>query len=212
MTRITQIGIFIIALFNFNFSLAQIKGLTENGDEVILMEDGTWYYLEEKETEINSLPLNPTIFEKTPLATFPVRSGKSNMTVFINPKDWKFFKSESNPNAEFEFRHMGDEIYGLVVNEKLEIAIESLKDIALKNARRAAPDTQVEEAEYRIVNGKKLIAMKMSGTIQGMKLFYFGYYYSSQAGSTQLLTYTTQSLKEKNLPHMEMFLNGMIGD
>lgn len=191
---------------------AQIKALTEEGDEVYLLEDGTWHFVEEKDFQKISIAENSIEFIKNTKATFPVKSKKTNQVVYLNPKEWTFFKSENNPSAEYEFRHVDDEIYGIIINEKFEIPIEALKDIAVSNAKKVAPDTKVEALEYRIVNGKKLIAMKMIGTVHGLKLFYFGYYYSSSSGSTQLLAYTIDSIKERNLQAMEIFLNGLVGE
>ena len=78
----------------------------------------------------------------------------------------------------------------MLIAEKTEIDVELLTNIAYENALEAAPDVKIVQKEYRTVNGLEVVMMKMSGTIQGVKFIYFGYYYSSAEGAFQFLTYT----------------------
>ncbi|OKS89220.1 hypothetical protein RG47T_4703 [Mucilaginibacter polytrichastri] len=50
----------------------------------------------------------------------------------------------------------------------------------------------------------------MSGTIQGIKIKYLGYYYSDQKGTVQLLAYTSAMLYKEARAEMETFLNGLV--
>ena len=53
---------------------------------------------------------------------------------------------------------------------------------------------RLSKSRYRIVNGIEVLMMQMSGTIQGMRFTYYGYYYSNSNGTIQLLTYTGENL------------------
>jgi len=96
----------------------------------------------------------------------------------------------------------------MLIAEKLEIPIESLRNIALQNAKNAAPDMRIIREEYRNVNGNNVLMMQMQGTVQGIKFTYYGYYYSSANGSVQFLTYTSQNLFEGYEGDMQELLNG----
>ncbi len=98
----------------------------------------------------------------------------------------------------------------MVIAEGIQVEREALINLAISNARNAAPDVKVIEKEYRTVNGKKIIYMKMQGTIQSIKFTYLGYYYSDKTGSTQLLTYTASNLVEKYKPEIFDLLNGLV--
>ena len=60
----------------------------------------------------------------------------------------------------------------------------------------------------RQVNGTELLCLQIKGTIQGVAFIYFGYYYSSDAGTVQMITYTGQNLFEEFQSDFEEFLNG----
>ena len=83
-----------------------------------------------------------------------------------------------------------------------------MAQIALENAKKAAPDARIVKEEYRVVNGNKVIYLEMEGTIQGIKFKYLGYYYSGRSGSTQYLTYTGANLVGEYKKDIERFLNG----
>ena len=81
---------------------------------------------------------------------------------------------------------------------------------ALKNAKEAAPDATIAKEEYRIVNGKKVLMLTITGNIQGINFIYFGYYYSNKSGTVQFLTYTAQNMYDGYLSECETLLNGLV--
>ena len=201
--------IVISLLFSFNI-LAQINAVTENGDAVLLYQDGTWSYLDNSMTSIEEIPLSEMKFLKSKESSFLVKSKNINIGIWINPKEWTFSKSVDNEDAEFEFSKKGEDLYGMLISEKIEIPVATLKNIAVENARGAIPDIKIMKEEFRMVNGVKVLMLQMGGTIQGMKIVYYGYYYSNSKGTVQLLTYTGQNLFAEYLPVIEMFLNGFV--
>ncbi len=200
----------ILLLLTVPSIYAQINAITETGDEVILYEDGTWKYLNDSVNVDTEILRNETEFLKGEHLTFLVKSNKINIGIWINPKNWSFTKANDGDVFEYQFQKKGDDLYGMLITEKIQIPIEALTDIALENAKSAAPDIKIIKKEYRIVNGIEVLMMQMSGTIQGMKFTYYGYYYSNSNGTIQLLTYTGENLFPVYLNDMEEFLNGLI--
>ncbi len=197
---------FAMVLFSFG-AVAQERAVTEEGEEVVLYRDGTWKYVND-EDKPKKIKTNAKKFEKAATSSFLVKCSKVNFGIYINPKDWTFTKGEGG--AEYDFVKKGDDIYGMLITETLEIPLESLKDIAIENARSAAPDLRVVEEEYRMVNGIKVLMMKMVGTIQGIEFAYLGYYYSNSSGSCQFITYSGVSILEQNKEQCELLLNGFV--
>jgi len=199
-----------ICLLTFLFTQAQKKAVTENGDEVFLYEDGTWKYKNEKEIKANETLLNPKKIKKNEDATFLLKSNKLNIGVWLNPKKWSFKKADTNTEAEYEFQLKDGDLYGMAITEKVEIPLETLKYIALENGRGAAPDLKIIHEEYRMVNGVKVFMMQMNGKMQGIKFSYYGYYFSSEKGTIQLITYTSQNLLKEYMKDCEELLNGFV--
>ena len=190
---------------------AQKKAITETGQEVILNDDGTWSYLNSEDEEPSlKISLNSEEFNKSEDSNFLLKSKKNNIGFWLNSKKWEFKKAESNPDAEYELQRRGEDLYGLILTEKIEVPLENLRNIALENGKDVAPDLQIVKEEYRIVNGQKILLLQMNGTMQGIKISYYNYYFSNSNGSTQFMTYTSQNLLNSYLKDCEELLNGLV--
>lgn len=200
----------IVFLLISSFVFAQEKALTETGDEVILYEDGTWEYVDQSVSEEREVPMNPNSFTKPEKATFLLKSKNINTGFWIDPKKWSFIKSTDNPDAEYELNLREGDLYGMIITEKIEIPLETLKVIALENAKSVAPNLEIMREEYRMVNGIKVLHLEMKGTIQGIKFTYFGYYYSNEKGTVQYITFTAQNLMDEFKEDVEELLNGLV--
>ncbi len=202
--------IFALAFFGVLTVQAQQKAVTEVGDEVLLFENGTWKYANKEAETSTFVPTNTDLFEKDEDATFLLKSTKVDIGVWLDPTEWSFQKSQDNLEAEYELQLKGEDLYGMIIAEKVEIPIENLKEIALENGRDAAPDLAVVQEEYRIVNGQKVLFLQLNGTLQGIKFTYYGYYYSSPTGTVQFITYTSQGLLNSYIEDCEKILNGFV--
>ena len=200
-------------IFSAVYANAQTRAVTSNGDEVILYKDGTWKYLNDSVVQNETfarVDTNKTKFLKNPAAAFLVKSNKVNNGVYIDPKKWTFKKEGDGQAAEFGFTSKTKDIYGMLITEKIEMPLETLKMAALKNAQEAAADIAIVKEEFRSVNGQLVLLMQMRGTIQGMKFTYLGYYLSSPKGTLQFVTYTSTNLVEEYRKDLEELLNGLV--
>jgi hypothetical protein len=203
-----RLPILCVLVFFATAVLAQKKAVTETGEDVFLYDDGTWKYAQEAADTPAEIPTNPKTFEKNPKSTFLVKSNNVKVGVWLDAKKWTFKKAVSNEDAEYEFQMKGSDLYGMMITEKIEIPLTTLRNIAVENGRAVAPDLRIVREEYRTVNGLKVLLLQMDGAMQGIKISYYGYYYSSPNGTVQFITYTSQSLLQEYIPECENFLNG----
>src|SRR5690625_2763209 len=200
----------LIAALGINLVQAQLRAVTEIGEEVILYQDGTWEYLNSEELLEKEIPLNKNNFKKDDESTFLLKSKRLNIGVYVNPKKWTFTKGTDNPDAEYEFSLKEEDLYGALITERVEIPIESFRIMYLENALTMVTDIKIVKEEYRMVNGLKVLFLQMNGTFQGIKFSFYGYYFSNSKGSMQLITYTSQNLIEAYKSESEKLLNGLI--
>ena len=203
--------LFFVASILVNVCHAQQRAITDTGEEIIIYTDGTWQYVDEALQAETQISTNPTPFTKDESATFLAKSSVVDVGFWLNPKRWKFEKGGgNNSDTEYEFSLIGGDLYALAITEGLHIPLESWPDIALENARNADPNMQLTLAEYRTVNGIDVLLLRMDGNISGIALTYLGYYYSTENGAVQLLTYTGTQTFEKYRKDAFELLNGLV--
>lgn len=189
---------------------SQQLGITDTGETVILFDDGTWKYQEESIEAESKIPTNPQIFTKDEESSFLLKSKVLNIGLWLNPKEWTFNKASSNEDAEYELYLKNEDLYAMVITEKAEIPLKTLRKIAIDNARLVAPDLKVVHQEYRNVNGIDVLNLQMDGTVEGLKFTYYGYYYSNENGTVQLISYTAQNLIDSYREDADKLLNGFV--
>jgi hypothetical protein len=179
----------LLCFFTFNVIAAQ-KAVTEEGNIVILNGDETWLYEDDRDSSEIEIKTNPTFFKKPTNSNFVLKSTRNNSAFALNTKEWTFVKSKSDEKGiEYNLNLKAGDLYGMVITERIEIDLEKLAELAIKNAKEADPDVKVVKKEYRVVNGKKLIYMEMIGTIESIKFKYIGYYFSDSSGYTQFVVF-----------------------
>jgi hypothetical protein len=188
---------------------AQKRAVTDTGEEVILYDNGTWKYVKEDDQKKAEIPTNPAPFIKNKDASFQVKSKTIEISIWLNTQKWNFKKSKEGEDTEYEFNLKGKDLYAMLLTEKIEVPLESLRTVAIENAKEAAPDMEIKEEEYRTVNGKKMLYLRMDGTAQGIKFTYMGYYYSDTGGTVQFVCYTAQALVDEYKASAIELLNGL---
>jgi hypothetical protein len=190
---------------------AQIYGTTDEGLRVQLNEDGTWKYLE-RDTAAVVIITNNKPFVKPGTAVAFKKSSENSVVIHYNPAKWKSVAKKNNEDAEFEFTHVKGSGYAMVITEQIEIPLENLKNIAYETLVENAPDAKIDKAEYRTVNGLKVLHLEMSGTMQGIKFVYYGYYFSNEKGTTQMVCYTAKNLLKDYQMDFDDLLNGLTAE
>jgi len=189
--------------FNSVFSADVQEATTKDGKAVILKSDGTWAYAEAAK------PLSAGEVIKPANATRSVQSDKGFYEIWFDPAKWKVSKSASPPK-EFEITHVSGDGFGFSIVERISMPFDTVKNVAVENAKKVAPDLKVYETEYRTVNGVKIMVLKMGGTLQGIPFVYYGYYWSGKAGTLQVVMYTSENLFSEFFPDFVQFLNGVV--
>ena len=110
--------IFFIIIIN-TLSVAQINAITENGDTVLLKNDGTWEFKTEySELDSNSeftVDTNYTPFFKSDLARKVVKGQNVNYELWYDSNKWELTNTASNPSAEYIFKYKHGEAYCMII-------------------------------------------------------------------------------------------------
>jgi hypothetical protein len=170
------------------------RAKTEDGREVILKDDGTWYYV--------------GAARKDKKASEIYQGKRGTFVLALVPGVWKKAEKTSNAVAEAEFRHKDGDAMAMVIAERLSIPLATLKEIVMRNIRKVDKEAKIVEEEKRTVNGNDVLFLTINAKVQGIPFTYMYYLYSGDAGTIQLLTFTGQNLFKEYKQDMEAFLNG----
>lgn len=181
--KIRLLAPFLVAMFLFSACSSGTTTMTSTDSTSIPQEDAT--------------------------ETGSVSGAQVDYTIAYDSSKWTAIPGESNGDAEYEFEHVDGDVYALIIAERIEMDLESLKEIALVNAQSVAPDAQIVFEEDRTVNGVQVHVMKIDGTIYGIGFEYYGYYYGGAAGTIQFITYTSSNLLAEYEADLTELLNGL---
>ena len=185
----------------------EIAARTIDGRDVILHPDGTWQYSEEKKSSSESTSGLPQFFK--PISSTVLLKGKRvKYGLWYDRSKWIVDQDIDNASAEYELTHVEGDRYIVIIPERIQIPLETLRIAAITNAKKVAPDTRISFEETRIVNDRKVLCLKLDATIQGIPVSYVNYYFSGKAGAVQLMAYTGQNLLDEYQPDLMDLLNG----
>ncbi len=184
-----------------------IKATTESGQSVLLKSDGTWIFLQDQSPTPQK---NGQIIQyfKPKSATVLLKGKRVTYGLWYDSSKWIVDQAIDNTSAEYELTHIQGDRYVVIIPERINIPLETLKMAAIANAKKIAPDIEVIQEEMRLVNDQKILCLKMNATIQGIPVSYVNYYYSGKVGAVQLMAYTGQNLFEEYKQDLFDLLNG----
>lgn len=191
---------------------SQIKGVTDDGKDVVLFDNGTWKFVNESDKEtLETITTNPKMFSKKDSATSLIRSKIFDVGVFYNVEKWKI--SRRNPNRITEYiltdTKFPDEGFALIMTEKVKIpTLKNLKEIIISGIQRNVDFFRLKKSEYRTVNGLKVLCLHYIANTKGIDFEYLGYYQIVEDGYCGIATFALMKDFDRFQPQFEEFLNG----
>lgn len=206
-------NIFIFCLLLLNTAaFSQVRGLTDDGKEVVLFDNGTWKFVNESDAiTLETITTNDFIFKKNKYAKSLMRSKKMDVGIYFNPEIWKASREKIGPYVEYMFRaNSEDQLVGLMITEKIQIkTLKNLKDILLTSVQKSADYFRLKESEYRNVNGLKVLYLRYIANTKGLDFEYVANYYLSDFGYCGIVAFASQSNFDKNSTQLQDLLNGI---
>ena len=101
-------------------------------------------------------------------------------TLWVDETKWKQDQPE-RPHL-LTFLRTNGEAGALIISGRLSMPTAVLRDNLLNSGREADPNARITFEEKRIVNGRPVIALELSSTMEGKPYKFFGYLYGGSAG------------------------------
>lgn len=202
--KVPFLFVLIAAFVQVGLAQETTRAKTEGGKEVILYADGTWKYVPEA-----SAATSPELaHNKGALAKKLFKPERGSFGIWYDESKWRE-KRSTEPDDKAHFSFLAGDAYVMVIAEELAIPLVTLRNLAVANAKEAAPDAKVTKEEKRLVNGTEILMMKIEGTVQGIPFVYYGYYYGGKQGTIQIVGFTGQNVFAKYEAEFTKFLDGL---
>jgi hypothetical protein len=125
----------------------------------------------------------------------------------VDVTKWKQEKSDT-PGL-LTFSHVNGEVGAAVISDRIGVRTDVLRDLALKIAKRGDPNARITFEEKRIVNGRQVLTVEISTTIEGVPAKTLGYYHGGSSGNIQVIGLIPETVFTKNIGEVTEFLNGL---
>jgi len=181
------------------------RARTEAGKEVLLYPDGSWKYAEDK----RSVSPQPPSSSKPPSAKAEYKIRDGRFSLWVDPGKWTRSSAPITPPVELRLTHKSGDGYVLVVAERIAIPIASLRETVVDSIKKVAEAVQVVLEEKRTVNGREVLCLQIEAVVKEVPFTYYGYYYSGESGTIQVITYTGRSLFKEFQTDFTGVLNGL---
>ena len=111
------------------------------------------------------------------------------------------------PGASSYAHHTGD-VSIQIHSERLEVPLGQMADVALTNMTNGgAKDAKVIRRGYRNVNGQRVLFLELEATMSGIAFSFYGHYWSSPAGTVQIVGFGGRSLIGEHRSTIESFVS-----
>ncbi len=127
-----------------------------------------------------------------------VSSNAGKFKIRIDLEEWR--QTPGRTDNTQQFAHRSGEAYVMILSERTSFPLESLREIALGNARNVDPDAKVLLEEVRKVSGRDVLHLEITAKHKGVGFHYMGRYYAGSSGTIQLVSF---SLAERYAEHRE---------
>ena len=129
-------------------------------------------------------------------------------TLTLKPGVWRKNPKPTVPISEVEFVHKDGDAMAMVVAERIQIPLATLRRAVVSRIQDQDKDAKVVEEEKRTVNGSPVLFLTINAKVQGIAFTYVYYLYSGKEGAIQVIAFTGQNLFKDFRPDLEEFLNG----
>ncbi len=182
-----------------------IETQTNEGKDILLLPDSTWQYKSEADTSY-------VHFFKPEKSTKKLSDSTRPYSLWINENEWEVIekKDSSLGFADYILESKNSNVQAMVIfnDKKIEPAV--LINNAVEKARKINPNAGLVDKQERIINGSKILAMRMKVFRQNRALDYYNYYYSGGVGTIQVITFVPEEEFESSEDEMLNLLNGLV--
>ena len=200
----------ITALNETELRLLDAQGLTHIVDAVAAAADGVASLLSDASGVTNDFSTE----NESELLTAPTEAGsfstlnllQNRMAVRYDSSEWNM-QASSEPGV-YQLQHSTGDLYVRVIEERIQLPLEVMPEVALANAREVDPNVTAIRQGSRVVNGVRMLFMEYEAIVGRVPFVFVAHFFSDTSGTVQIIAWTGRNLLAEYRDTIERFVSG----
>jgi hypothetical protein len=131
---------------------------------------------------------------------------KGHDNIRYDGANWK--SEDTRDRSTVQFAHSSGGAWIKVISEPLLVPIDKMADVALANARSVDPKASEIRRGFRLVNGLRVAFLEYAATIENYPIIFYAHFYSDDAGTLQIIGWSSKTTIESYRSKIESFVSG----
>ena len=200
----------ITALNETELRLLDAQGLTHIVDAVAAAA----YEVARLLTDASGVTNDFSTENERELLTAPTEAGsfstlnllQNRMAVRYDSSEWSV-QASSEPGV-YQLQHSTADLYVRVIEERIQMPLEVMPEVALANAREVDPNVTAIRQGSRAVNGVRMLFMEYEARVDGVSFVFVAHFFSDTSGTVQIIAWTGRNLLAEYRDTIERFVSG----
>jgi hypothetical protein len=146
-------------------------------------------------------------YARTPSATTRIQTNIKEYALWVDETKWE--QKKSGPLSELQFSHVSGDVWALVETGLFATPTTLLRENVLKTVKSTNPNAKIINEEQRLVNGRQVLAIQFSTSIDGNPIRVLGYYHGGSSGWIQAIAFARDSEFPNKIGEITDFLDGL---
>jgi hypothetical protein len=149
-------------------------------------------------------------YVKPKTAKYYEKSKTKIYEVWTDYRKWQGSYNNKKGGPEFIFTHSSEDIQAVSSVDRMTRSNEDIVDTIMSGVKNEISKPKLILSDKRMVNGKVIQCLEIEGMTRGIPVTYFGYFWSGNAGTVELVCVTEQSVFKKNKDDIIELFSGLV--
>jgi len=156
-------------------------------------------------------PTNPFPYRRPSDATLYIPDPDGMYRTWFNPNHWvPQPPSPESPNTEVIFSFRKAQAVAMLIVEPTEVPLSQLVKATVANLKDMASNVRAIAEEYRDVNDRFILCVRIDGSLRSENFTYYNYYYVGEGHTLQFTLYASRQIFLQHQEAIRGLMNGLV--
>jgi hypothetical protein len=158
-----------------------------------------------------SLPTSPIPYTRPAEANLYLKGATDQYRVWFDVGQWIPQPLDpATPQTEMVFSLRQGRALAMMIFEPTEVPLPSLVEATIDNLKGLADNVRLVAQEYRDVNDRFVLCVRIDGSLRDESFTYYNYYYTGEGYTVQFTLYAPREVFLRQQPTIRDLMNGLV--